>query len=74
MRVLKDNKTVITSSFDKKIISSEIGNFEKTEDLFKSKHFLSTFVISLDQKYLFIGEHKEPDVENNNQEQKDDLD
>ena len=66
MRVLSDNKTVITSSFDKKIVSSEIGNPSKTEDLYKSKYSLSTFILSVDQKYLFIGEHKEHDLGNNN--------
>jgi hypothetical protein len=66
LRVLSDNKTVITSSFDKKIVSSEIGNPSKTEDLYKSKYSLSTFILSVDQKYLFIGEHKEHDLGNNN--------
>lgn len=37
LRVLQDNKTVITSSYDKRIISSEIGNPSKTKELFKSK-------------------------------------
>jgi hypothetical protein len=64
LRVLSDNKTVITSSFDKKIISSEIGNPSKIEDLYKSKYSLTTFVLSIDQKYLFIGEHKEHDLGN----------
>lgn len=73
LRVLEDNKTVITSSFDKKIISSEIGNPNKTEDLYKSKYSISTFVLSFDQKYLFIGEHKEHDLGNDNQDRKDDL-
>ena len=72
LRVLKDNKTVITSSYDKKIISSEIGNPNKTGDVYKSKYSLSTFVLSMDEKYIFIGEHKEHDLGNDNQEKKDD--
>jgi hypothetical protein len=72
LRVLIDNKTVITSSYDKKIISSEIGNPNKTGDVYKSKYSLSTFVLSMDEKYIFIGEHKEHDLGNDNQEKKDD--
>ena len=30
-------------------------------------------MLSFDQKYLFIGEHKEHDLGNDNQDRKDDL-
>ena len=33
----------------------------------------TNFVLSFDQKYLFIGEHKEHDLGNDNQDRKDDL-